>query len=382
MKRLVAVCTLLLVAGIADTARAQAFGGTGILGFRLTNAGAVRIGLPNARTAPPCHISRATVIIAIDSTSVFDYNDDQDVKTGNSAKLVQSSFADTAATTLTDGAYAGAFPDVAVRVNVFAWNSDSFVLVQYTVLNGTGAQLKGYVAMAVVPYLSGSFGFETIDYDAASKVAFFYRSGEAPHVGIKVVSGDPYSFHSMDWNAYSVDPNNEVTTDTLRCFLTSTPGFDPILPEAGIDGAILHLTAGYREIAPGDSTTVTYAILYGTSPGELFAAGDSAQQRYDGVFTSIAPVSNELPEGYALRQNYPNPFNPSTQIRFDLPAAGFVSLKVYDLLGREVATLVNQELNAGTYEVPFSGENLPSGTYIATMQSGSFRATSKMLLMK
>ena len=69
--------------------------------------------------------------------------------------------------------------------------------------------------------------------------------------------------------------------------------------------------------------------------------------------------------------------------RFDVPpASGFVTLKVYDMLGREVATVVNQDLNAGTYEVPFSGANLPSGTYIATMQSGGFRATSKMLLMK
>ena len=351
-----------------------------LLRFRLTPGGAARIGVPEAETGL-LHVGRATAIIAFDSSSVFDYNDDQDVRAGYDAELVPGSLADVFGTTLTDGAYGGVFPDVLVRVNVLAWTNDHFFLVQHTVSNGTAATLNGYLALAVLPYLSESYGAEIIDYDAASKVGYFYRSGEAPHVGIKVVSGDPYSFHSLDWEAYSTDPDNEVTTDAARCFLTTPPGFDGRL-EAGPVGAIIHLTAGYREIAPGDSATVTYAILYGTTPEEVFAAGDSAQQRYDGVFTSVAPVAGGLPEGYALRQNYPNPFNPSTQIRFEMPSSGFVTLKVYDMLGREVATLVNESLNAGTYEIPFSGERLPSGTYIATMQSGNFRATSKMLLMK
>ncbi len=85
---------------------------------------------------------------------------------------------------------------------------------------------------------------------------------------------------------------------------------------------------------------------------------------------------------FSLSQNYPNPFNPATIIHWEIPATGFVTLKVYDLLGREVATLVNEERQAGSYDVNFDGSKLPSGTYFYTLQTGSFVQTNKMLLLK
>jgi len=89
-----------------------------------------------------------------------------------------------------------------------------------------------------------------------------------------------------------------------------------------------------------------------------------------------------LPERFALSQNYPNPFNPSTRISFTIAEAGFTSLKVYDVLGDEVATLVNEELIKGEYEVEFSGNGLTSGIYFYQLKAGSFNQTKKMLMIK
>jgi hypothetical protein len=91
---------------------------------------------------------------------------------------------------------------------------------------------------------------------------------------------------------------------------------------------------------------------------------------------------NDIVKSYNLFQNYPNPFNPLTQISYSLEKSGFVSLKIYDLLGREVVTLVNTEQSAGTYTVQFDASRLASGIYFYKIESGSFVKTNKMVLMK
>ncbi len=85
---------------------------------------------------------------------------------------------------------------------------------------------------------------------------------------------------------------------------------------------------------------------------------------------------------YSLEQNYPNPFNPNTTIKFQIPNDGFVTLKVYDILGNEIATLLNEEKPQGRYEVNFNAGSLASGVYICKLQAGSFISSKKMLLLK
>ena len=85
---------------------------------------------------------------------------------------------------------------------------------------------------------------------------------------------------------------------------------------------------------------------------------------------------------YKLSQNYPNPFNPSTKITFTIPEAGLVSLKVFNILGEEVATLLNNEMKTGVYEVDFNGANLSSGIYFYSIKANSFTSTKKMILIK
>jgi hypothetical protein len=99
------------------------------------------------------------------------------------------------------------------------------------------------------------------------------------------------------------------------------------------------------------------------------------------VPTGIQNTSS-IADGYKLSQNYPNPFNPSTSISFDVKNKGLVSLKVFDILGNEVATLVNEDLNTGSYSIIFDASAYTSGVYFYELQSGSFRDVKKMLLVK
>jgi hypothetical protein len=119
-----------------------------------------------------------------------------------------------------------------------------------------------------------------------------------------------------------------------------------------------------------------------------------------GSTTDISENKNDLPSGFILSQNYPNPFNPSTKIKYSIPSVTLrqaqsdihITLKVYDLIGNEITTLVNDYKPAGTYEVEFSAKgesasggnaySLPSGIYFYQLKAGNFTETKKMILLK
>jgi hypothetical protein len=106
-----------------------------------------------------------------------------------------------------------------------------------------------------------------------------------------------------------------------------------------------------------------------------------------GVFRSAQSTTGEtafslLPTEYSLEQNYPNPFNPGTTIRFKLPAASFTALRIFNMLGQEVAVLVNEMKNAGTHTVSWNPVNLSSGVYFYRVQAGQFVETKKLLFVK
>lgn len=101
------------------------------------------------------------------------------------------------------------------------------------------------------------------------------------------------------------------------------------------------------------------------------------------TLTAVEEIRHDiLPAEYTLSQNYPNPFNPSTVISWQVPTGSFVSLKVHDILGKEVATLVNEELKAGSYSVDFNASHLASGIYFYSIKAGNFIQSKKMILMK
>jgi hypothetical protein len=96
----------------------------------------------------------------------------------------------------------------------------------------------------------------------------------------------------------------------------------------------------------------------------------------------ITPSVNNVPDKFELLQNYPNPFNPTTNIKYQIPNNSYVSLKVFDIIGKEITTLVNEKQSPGSYEVSFDGSNLPSGVYFYKLITGNYSETRKMVLIK
>jgi hypothetical protein len=143
------------------------------------------------------------------------------------------------------------------------------------------------------------------------------------------------------------------------------------------------LAAGYYYVfvdKPGfnESSTVMVNTGYDITGSPLSASADFTVTST----TSVVVDRTVLPTAYVLEQNYPNPFNPTTSIRYSLPTAGNVTLKVFDIVGKEVATLVNGFQQNGQYTVTFNASNLSSGMYFYRLETGSMTQVKKMVLLK
>ncbi len=143
-------------------------------------------------------------------------------------------------------------------------------------------------------------------------------------------------------------------------------------------------------VQPNDTQTVVIAQMMARGSSNLNSVTKlkqldaTVQTFYDnGMIVSVLNTNSEIPASFSLFQNYPNPFNPSTNIKFDLVRNGFVTLKIYDVSGKEIATLINNEyISVGTNEVNFNAANLASGIYFYTLTAGTFTDTKRMVLIK
>jgi len=149
------------------------------------------------------------------------------------------------------------------------------------------------------------------------------------------------------------------------------------------------------ELVDANGTVVAYNNGTSSNPFTLIApgpgsytvfAGYAGPLKWDSASVSISVTdvgeNHSNPTEYRLYDNYPNPFNPSTTIRYSLPEAAFTSIKIYDVVGNEVAVAINEMKTAGTHQETFNAAGLSSGVYYYTIQAGSFKETRKMILMK
>lgn len=157
---------------------------------------------------------------------------------------------------------------------------------------------------------------------------------------------------------YAWNPATNALVDSLK-WQFNTPGSPDERP---------------RGLAFSPNGNIAYATCFGGSSYPAF-------QKFERP-TSVDEEGQTVVNGYALSQNYPNPFNPTTKISFELPMSGYTTLKVYDMLGNEVATLVQNELASGTHSVNFNAANFASGTYVYQLNVNGTRITNKMVLLK
>jgi subtilisin-like proprotein convertase family protein len=162
--------------------------------------------------------------------------------------------------------------------------------------------------------------------------------------------------------------------------------------DSSVSGMSIGFIGGYTRLRPSNPLNTPFL---GDPSGGVWrlriidiATGDSGRvyawgiQVNNSAFVGVNQISSEIPQKYMLSQNYPNPFNPQTSIQFSIPKAAFTVIKVYDILGKEVAKLVDKELTSGTYEVTFDGKDFASGVYFYRIESGDFTDVKKMMLVK
>jgi hypothetical protein len=243
------------------------------------------------------------------------------------------------------------------------------------------------------PFMLDSVAFFTA-FDNTTDVQYSFR---------------PFSVPSLSWSddgTVLYCAFNAVQPDTSTYSTGTNYHFQDILISKSLDNGatwsplryVTH-TAKVDELYPSVSktgnTSTTFNITWNqsNSPGSYtFTQNAPIDTTYTIfkklVFSDLPPVgitniSSQVPTSYSLMQNYPNPFNPTTTIRFTLPKASLVTIKVYNIAGQLVEILANNEsASIGTKEVKFSGENLSSGIYFYTLEAGNFKETKKMMLIK
>ncbi|MEP0860860.1 MAG: T9SS type A sorting domain-containing protein [Ignavibacterium sp.] len=167
-------------------------------------------------------------------------------------------------------------------------------------------------------------------------------------------------------------------------FSGANPPFEVIYKWDGLNWNLLATASGFfSEISFYDQENSFYCGGNFSTVSTIGAANNLVMFMDSSVITSIEISDNvDNPNDLFLFQNYPNPFNPSTKISWQSPVSSWQTLKVYDVLGNEVATLVNEEKPAGVYEINFDGSGLSSGIYFYRLKAGSFVETKKMILMR
>jgi hypothetical protein len=192
------------------------------------------------------------------------------------------------------------------------------------------------------------------------------------------------------WYYYSLDGG--VTFDSLRTAIHQSADGYVFSPWGDSLAVVPYAERDSIYISPDRGRTLEFRLRYpegeqtrllGGRFSQLISLNDQTGKAfYHGPYSSAGREIPLLPQAVTLRQNYPNPFNTATRIIFDLPTAEHVSLKVYDLLGREVAVLADGMHAPGQYSVLFDGSDLPSGIYIYRIETGSLREAKKMVLLK
>lgn len=208
----------------------------------------------------------------------------------------------------------------------------------------------------------------------------------------KFSNGDKLRIDSAAMNVYKLTTSGECLYDSLLARKNNNMllcGFSGIVG----DSSYVSFGGETRKVRnvwiPGISSRLMQGI------GLYYEGGCELGYGYDkqlngciingvqyGVMLGVTQTGNEIPHQFSLSQNYPNPFNPTTNIKFDIPKAEFVKLTVFDVLGKEIQTLLNEQLSSGTYNYDFDATNLPSGIYYYKLESENYIQTKKMVLIK
>jgi hypothetical protein len=213
-------------------------------------------------------------------------------------------------------------------------------------------------------------GILTIGIDSKGRIFAGGYSGDIYKSGPYRSTDNGITWTTFDWRItlYSIVFNKEC---------------DVFAATAGEGAAVSKDNGSSRTFSYEGMGELLLTSLAISSKGQLYAGTfDNGIYISKSTVTSVQDIADDVPLKYNLSQNFPNPFNPETAITFSLPVSQNIKLSVYNIIGKEVATLKNEYAPAGTHTVRFNASGLPSGVYIYTLQAGSFRDSKKLLLLK
>lgn len=362
-KQLLLLAALLLV---ATGLFAQAGFSTGGMIVLVNEYGKVELLLSDSTSM----LERASILVATEPDAVFDYQNDAD--TEEPTVLVPSpALSDFEIYGAYNNAYSGAPPDVIISQNAYGWNDGDYIIVKFNIQNNEAAYVNAMAGLDFIPYIEGEYGYDTVTYDGTNELIRFHRGG-MKSMGLKLLSASLGSLYSFEWYSdYSVDTSywNWMNFGALQSQY----------PSPTADGPVTITSQSAVSLNTGESFDVFYAFAVGDDEASMIANINKATQKYQQIFTSIN--DGNLVSGKAvLEQNRPNPFRDATVITYSLPAAGKVSLKVYDVFGSLKSVLVNEVQQQGSHSATFNAGELPAGVYYYTLQVNGQSETRKMIV--
>ncbi len=269
--------------------------------------------------------------------------------------------------------------NVQIRANSYAFTGaadQNYILLRYGIKNMNTTALNNLYAGLFIYYSPNGLSNDNIaTLDTLNKLGYVYNNNTpTDYLGLALLTNQNLNFKAV--NVTSEVFNGWTTEEKWNAL---SQGIS--VPTYGPGRAGLVVSAGPFNLNPGESEYIGFAIVYGPSLNDLKTNTITAKTKYQSTI-GIKPISTELPTKYELMQNYPNPFNPTTTIKFAIPRKDFVKLNVYNILGKLVLNLVNEELDAGYYSISFNGESLSSGIYFYRLETSGLVETRRMVLIK
>ena len=340
---------------------------TGGLNVEVSKYGRIRLYTPDGVK----HLERASILVGTTPTTVFDYQNDATtletpIVVSNPTKSdfeIYASFDNTS----------GGPPDVIEKLNAYGWTNGAYTVVKFQIKNTAANAVDATIGLDIIPDLSDTYGYDSVTYNTSAGVVRFHR-GNDENLGVRLLSSTLTSLYSFEWyDGYTVDTSywNWMHYGALQ----------PQYASNTADGPVAITAQSMVILNPGATVDVFYALALGGDEATMLANIAQAEIKYQSLITSVDDktlLSNEL----NLGQNKPNPFNQSTTINYQLPDNGFVSLKVYDVIGNEVATLVNSNQTKGPHSVQFTSKDLTTGMYYYTLRFNDQVKSNKMIVVR
>ncbi|HNS16965.1 MAG TPA: T9SS type A sorting domain-containing protein [Bacteroidales bacterium] len=364
MKKTVLFLSLMLLCIVSGFS--QASFNTGVMEVYTNQYGRIRLYSSDGLR----QLERASILVATSPTTVFDYTNDAEQL--EATVLVENpEMSDFEIYGAYDNSYSSLPPDVIVKQSAYGWNNAAFTIIKFNVKNDESSAINATIGVEFIPYLNEEYGFDSLTYLSDEGVVRFHR-GPQINLGAKLLSASLSSLYSFEWyEDYSVDTDywNWMNYGSLQ----------PLYASNTADGPVAVTAQNPVTINPGQSFDVYYALALGENQQAMLSNIAAAVEKYDAWFTTVdEPGASE----FNLLQNYPNPFGQTTMIRYQLPANGWVSLQVYDIMGNLVSALVDEEQAAGTHIVDFDAAGLPGGVYHYTLRYNGQMRTNTMMVAK